>query len=815
MKGVIIVILSVLFCQLSYAQDKNTIIGDFKSFKRSGQTFNFVLSNSFVQLNVISPNIIQVRADRNKITENQSYAVVGKMQISSIHVAEESTTFKISTDSISIFISKKPFRISYFTIEGKLIQEDDGDFGITWTNNEVTSYKKIVEGERFIGLGEKTGNLDRKGNGYTNWNTDCFGYGTDTDPLYSSIPFFIGIHDNLQYGIFLDNSSRTHFNFGASNNSFYSYSAEVGELDYYFIYHSNVRDVIKSYTYLTGRAPMPAKWSLGYQQCRWSYYPDEEVINIVKTFREKKIPLDVIYLDIHFMENNKVFTWNKDRFPNPKALTDELKSMGIHTAVIVDPGIKVEKEYKTYDSGLENNVFLKYPNGKLYEGSVWPGLCHFPDFSKPETRKWWGDSFTAYTNAGVEGFWNDMNEPATWGQRFPSHVEFNFDGRGGTTQTGRNIYGMQMARSTFEGTKKLLNNSRPFILTRAAFAGSQRYTALWTGDNTATDEHMLLGVRLVNSLGLSGFANVGVDVGGFNGDASAELYTRWMTIGVFTPFFRGHKMINMKESEPWSYGEQTEAIVKNYIGLRYKMLPYLYSLFHEHTVSGIPIARSLAIDYSGEAKVFDSRYQHQFLFGPSILVSPTSSKQFYQPVFFPAGQWYDLNTDSLYEGNKEEIVEAPLHKLPVFVRAGSIIPNQKLTQSTSEYPGDTLLLHVYDGVVINSFSYYEDDGKTYDFVEGNYYLRMITFDGIRKQLSFDIPSGKFQSNYGFIKLILHGFVATELNAEIKSSLKSERYFAVHPESVYRDELYFASKEYSDVQTIVIRNEDKKFDIRLK
>lgn len=815
MKSIVLFFLLVFSFMSSVAQDKNVTIGDVKSFKRSGGTFDFVLSNAFVQLNVISSNIIQIRADRMKISENQSYAVIGSKQPCNVVVNEDKQVLKIVTDSLIVVVNKSPFRISYLTEQGKLIQQDDSDFGITWTNNEVTNYKKIFGQERFIGLGEKTGNLDRRGSGYTNWNTDCFGYGPDTDPLYSSIPFFIGLHDSLCYGVFLDNSSKTHFNFGASNNSFYSYSAEVGELDYYFIYHSAVRDVIKSYTYLTGRAPMPARWSLGYQQCRWSYYPDKEVLNIARTFREKKIPLDVIYLDIHFMEGNKVFTWNKNRFSNPKDMTDELKSMGIHTAVIVDPGIKIENGYDAYESGVKNDVFLKYPGGKLYEGSVWPGLCHFPDFTNAQTRKWWGDSFTSYTNVGVEGFWNDMNEPATWGQRFPSNVEFEFDGRGGTTHSGRNIYGMQMARSTYEGTKRLMNNRRPFVLSRAAFAGSQRYSALWTGDNTATDEHMLLGVRLVNSLGITGYANVGVDIGGFNGDASAELYTRWMTIGAFTPFFRGHKMINMKDSEPWSYGEQTEAIVRNYIGLRYKMMPYLYCLFHEHTITGIPVVRSLAIDFPSNNLVFDHRYQHQFLFGPSVMVAPVSSKQMFQPVYFPDGQWYDLYNDKLYNGGNEEIVEAPLHRLPVFVRAGSIIPHQKITQSTSESVGDTLYVHVYNGDGITSFVHYEDDGTTYNFENRNFHQRNMIFDGQKKVLSFGKPDGLDPSMYKFIKLILHGFDSNLTSDDLKRKLTTERYFAVHPESVYSDELYFARKEYADVKTLVLPNDTNSFEISLK
>jgi len=802
-----------LFMLLSYAfvlqvssQDFNVSAGDLKSFKQNGQVLGIASSTGFYQVEVISPSIIHVRADQQKLEENFSYAIVGKAQKSSYTLVDSNSEIVITTDSLKTVISKKPLRISFYTIAGELINRDEPAFGITWTEHEVTNYKKIFDGERFIGLGEKTGPLDRRGNGYTNWNSDTPGYALDADPIYSSIPFYIGIHDSLCYGIFLDNSSKTHFNFGASNTRFSSFTAEVGELDYYFIYHSKVEDIIESYTFLTGRTPLPSKWSMGFQQCRWSYYPESEVMDLARTFREKEIPLDVIYLDIHFMDSYKIFTWNSDRFPDPARMVSGLRKMGIRTTLIVDPGIKVEAGYPAYESGLKQSIFLKYPDNTNYAGSVWPGLCHFPDFTNPASRKWWGDQFSAYTSVGVEGFWNDMNEPATWGQRFPSLVKFDLDGNGGSTLEGRNVYGMQMARATYEGAKLKMSGHRPFVLTRAGYAGLQRYTAIWTGDNVASDDHMLLGVRLVNSLGVSGVGNAGMDIGGFVGNASSELFARWISIGAFTPFFRSHKSINMKASEPWSYGEETEAIAKYYIRLRYKLMPYLYSTFSENALNGMPVARTLAIEHPFEAKVYDGAFQNQFMFGDALMVAPLSSTAMSAKVFLPHGEWFDFYSDQKFPGNKEIVVDAPLYRLPVFVKAGSIIPMQSVVQSAMEAPADTLMLHIYYGNEKNEFTYYEDDGETFDYEKGNSLTRSIIFDPLAKELIMKECEGSYASIFKYVKVIFHGFENASfiLDGTVRSLLTTS-YHPVFPDDIYRQELYYANQDVINAVYFVIPN----------
>jgi len=700
--------------------------------------------------------IIRINYSKTGNFEDLSYALVSHPVSIEFQVEDLPEYLKISTNRLHIFLDKINLTFKFTNHDNQVINEEVEGLGTSWIGDQVTCYKKLQEGERFIGLGEKTGPLNKKGFGYTNWNTDSYAYSSGQDPLYSTTPFYIGLHNQLAYGIFFDNSHKSFFNFGASNNRFSSFGADAGEMNYYFIYGDNVAEIIQGYTYLTGNMPLPPKWSLGYQQCRYSYYPDKEVLSIARTFREKNIPADTIVFDIHYMEAYKIFTWSKRDFPDPKSMIDALKKMGFNVVVMCDPGIKAESGYNAYDDGLKQDVFIKYPDGENYSGQVWPGWCHFPDFTKPEAREWWGSKFKDYVELGVEGFWNDMNEIATWGHMLPENLVFDFEGRKATTRRGRNIYGMQMSRSTFEGTRTLLNGKRPFNLTRSAYSGIQRYAAVWTGDNVAYDEHMMLGVRIVNSMGLTGIAFAGYDVGGFVGDASTNLFVRWCSIGALSPFFRGHSMINSRDSEPWSYGEEAEQICRNYISMRYQLMPYIYSLFHEASHSGMPVQRSLAIDYSFYDKVYDHRFHHQYLFGPSILVAPVESNKELTKVWLPPGNWYSLYNGEFLHGNQEITVDCPMYRLPVFIKAGAIIPMQQTVQHTNEIV-DTMLLHIYYGNDMQQFEFYEDDGSTFDFEEGKFSKRIISFSPEDHMISIGAQHGNFDSAYKKIKVMLHGF----------------------------------------------------------
>lgn len=738
--------------------------------------FNSVLSNSLGDLKTIQqiPNgiegqtthgnfrvliynngVARISATRSDSFDDFSYAVVAEPDQAHFELIEGPVSTEIKTENFVLSVTHSPVRFRFLSHQGVPINEDEPAFGISWNGEQVTAYKKMQEGERFIGLGEKTGPLNRRGNGYINWNTDNFGYSTSADPLYCTTPFYIGVHHQMAYGIFFDNTYKSFFNFGASNNRFASFYADAGEMNYYFIHAPSIAGILAHYSFLTGHMEMPPLWSIGYQQCRYSYYPDKEVLNLARTFRDKDIPADTIVFDIHYMDEYKIFTWNKRDFSDPRELLNELRKMGFHVVVMCDPGIKVESGYKAYEDGIRNDVYIKYPDGTNYAGQVWPGWCHFPDFTNPQAREWWKEQFKDYVELGIEGFWNDMNEIATWGQMLPENIEMDFEGNKSSMRRGRNIYGFQMARSTYEGTKALLAGKRPFNLTRSAYSGIQRYAAVWTGDNVAYDEHMILGVRLVNSMGLAGIPFTGYDVGGFVGDANNKLFARWVSIGAFSPFFRGHSMINSRDSEPWAYGEEVEQISRNYIKFRYQLLPYIYSLFYEASQTGMPVQRSLAIDYTHDPKIYDGLYENQYLFGPFILVAPVESSKEFMKVYFPEGEWFSLYDGKKYPGNNEVIIECPVHRLPVFIKGGALLPMKPVKAHTKEI-SETLILHVYAGGQDSSFTFYEDDGATYEYQSGNYSKRELRLIAGERKILLEKAEGNFKSVYTKVRLVLHG-----------------------------------------------------------
>ncbi len=706
------------------------------------------------------------------------YAVIQQPIISEFDFEENEELVILQTKDLRVEITKKQIAFSFFDADGKLINSHESGMSFEVQGTQKTVYNRLQSGEKFVGLGEKTGPLNKRGRGYQNWNTDSFAYHEEQDPLYATIPFYIGIHDQGNYGIFLDNSYKTHFNFGASNNRFSSFSMDAGDVDYY-VFSGSVEQIIQSYTWLTGTMPLPPLWSLGYQQCRYSYYPDQEVMNVAQQFRQKDIPADVMVLDIHYMDKYKIFSWDKERFPNPEKMIKDLEEMGFEVVVICDPGIKVEKGYDSYDSGVQEDVFLRYSDGSYYEGEVWPGWCHFPDFTTEKARIWWTEMMKTYTDIGLKGFWNDMNEIATWGQTLPENIMFSFEGNEGTTRKGRNIYGMQMARSAFESAKTNLKGKRPFILTRAGYSGLQRYTALWTGDNVATSGHMLLGSRLVSNLGLCGVAYSGYDIGGFCGDSDSRLFARWQQVGTFAPFYRGHSMINSKASEPWSFGEEVEEISANYIRLRYKLMPYIYSAFVEASETGTPIARSLVIDYTTDDKIYEGEFDNQYLFGKSILVAPIGSHDQFLKIYLPEEDaWYSFFTDEKFEGGQEVIKEYSLDELPLFVKASSIVPVYPKAKQNVYGKGEVLELHIYNGMASNTFNYYEDDGSTYDFENGHFHRRNVLFDPTNKEIRLTEATGEYASGIKELNLVFHGFEDGELNRI--SNLNTDSYAFVQP-----------------------------------
>ena len=701
-------------------------------------------ANSVGRLRVIAltPTVLRVRfAPGGEFAEDASWAVPANVRAQRAAITRRSNGF--STSALQVAVDPRTLALSVTDRQGKLIHADTG-VPITLEAGGFTLRKAMPAGERYFGMGDKTGPHDRRGASFVNWNTDAYGYGAATDPIYKSIPFFVAAGgQGGAYGLFLDNSHRSWFDFGHRQENVLALGSPGGPIDYYLIAGPTVAEVVRRYTDLTGKAPLPPRWALGFQQSRYSYMSDAEVREIAARLRSDRVPTDVLWLDIDYQDRNRPFTVNRQTFPDMRRLARDMRADGLKLVAITDlhiahaPG----EGYAPYDSGRAGDHFLKNPDGSTYVAPVWPGPSVFPDFTRAVTRRWWGDLYKGLVDDGIAGFWNDMNEPAifeTPTKTMPLDTVHRIDAddfrpRPAPHAELHNVYGMENSRATFEGLQGLRPNLRPFVLTRATYAGGQRYAATWTGDNNATWDHLKLMVQQLVNLGLSGFTYAGADIGGFTGGPSPELLTRWYQLGAFTPVFRSHAAKNTPRAEPWVDGPEHLAIRRRAIEERYRLMPYLYGVAEQHARTGDPVMRPVFYDYPG-ALAAPCDTSMTFTVGRELMVAASprpESPQAYD-VCLPVGGWYDYWTGERVrgqpiEGNTavERIVETPrLERLPLFVRAGTILPRQPVTQSTAERPRGPLSLDIYPGPDCRGELYW-DDGETLGYRRGAFLRQPI------------------------------------------------------------------------------------------
>ena len=735
-------------------------LGRVSSYEKQNDGIIISIPPALLSVSVLSPAVIRFRmTPSGSFQTDHSWAVVNtKLGDQKYTIGETPDFITIKTSVISVTIMKNPCRILVHDGYGNLLNRDDSVKGMCWSGSDVRVWKTMPRDEQYFGFGEKAGSLGKKWKSFSMWNSDIPAYKADTDPLYQSIPFFYGIRKGLTYGIFLDNTYNTSFSMGKENSSCYSFGAVDGELNYYLIYGPKPVDVIQRFSRLTGTTPLPPKWALGYQQSRWSYYPEQRVRELGATFRNKKIPCDIIYLDIHYMNGYRCFTWDTMRFPNAAGMVKDLAANGFKIVPIIDPGIKNEKGYWVFDEGLLGDHFVRTPEGNPFVGKVWPGDCVFPDFTKISTRSWWGYLYRNLVDIGIAGFWNDMNEPSVFDsptKTFPDDVMHDDEGRMTDHRKNHNIYGMQMVRATYEGLLKLRPNERPFVLTRANYAGGQRYAAAWTGDNISSWEHLEMAVPMCLNLSISGQSFVGTDIGGFIGNPSGELFARWLQLGIFTPFMRAHTVTGSKDKEPWSYGADFEAINRKSIELRYRLLPYIYTQFYLAERDGMPIMRPVFFDFPEDEETYWQ--ENTFLFGNAFLVAPVLWEDDRQrDVRLPKGIWYDYWTGAKYDGPVSVTIDAPLERIPLFVKGGSIISERSVVQYIDERPLDTLILQIYPSET-SSTVIYEDDGKSFDYRRGIYNLRTVsvTSTDTGYKIQSDKPEGSYQPSARIIQLAVH------------------------------------------------------------
>jgi alpha-glucosidase len=736
-----------------------------------------------IRITALRDDIVRVRiGPQGRLPEDASWAVLERARRSSVPVQPvlDPQGGGFGTAGMVVRVERAPLRLVVEDRQGRVISADAPGGGVELRGAGFVLRKALAADSRWFGLGDKAGPLDRRGQAFQLWNSDAYGFQETTDPLYKAIPFVIQTDgEGCSAGLFFDNTFRSWFDFGRTDPDVVSFGAAGGPIDYYVIAGPDPKAVVQAWAWLTGPSPLPPLWSLGFQQSRYSYMSQAEALAVGERLRREKIPADAIYLDIDYQDRRRPFTVDKAAFPDLPELIAGLRALDLKLVLITDLHIAEApgQGYAPYETGKAQDQFVKRPDGSDYAGEVWPGPCVFPDFTRRRTRAWWGGLYRDFAAMGVAGFWNDMNEPAlfkTPSRTMPLQVvhridEPGFEIRKATHAEIHNVYGMQNSRATFEGLLTLEPERRPFVLTRASYAGGHRYAATWTGDNGSTWNHLRLMTPMLLNLGLSGFAFAGADVGGFTGSPSPDLLTRWIQVGAFTPLFRDHTDKETPPQEPWVHGEAHTAIRRRYIEERYRLMPYLYALADEAARTGLPLMRPVFLEFPG-ALAFAADQGGQFLLGPGLLVAPPPFGE--QPSAFdvrlPGHGWFDYWTGRRVQaeadpddpnGRWRVVRETPaLERLPIFVRPGTILPRQPLVQSTAETPEGALELHIYPGAV-GTGALYWDDGESLRRLTGDYLRQALGLtsgaDGLT--LAFERREGRHGPWWTGIEVVVHGW----------------------------------------------------------
>jgi alpha-glucosidase len=760
--------------------------GNLLRWRQAQQLLEFECDNqTLLRVTVLSHGLIRLRFSTSGFfPEDFSYAISPDFKADQVIplVTDLGDCLEIKTAKLKLRLEKSGLRTTFLTLRDEVILEDDK--GFHWQegpdgNDIVMMSKKAWEDEPYFGLGDKTAPLNLRGERTVNWVTDSFGFGAHTQALYRAIPFYMSWRAGKSYGVFFDNPFISYFDFASERNDATSFWAHGGEMDYYFFHETTLPEIVAAYTRLTGVPEMPPIWSLGFHQSKWSYFPEEQVTQLADKFRALGIPCDAIYLDIDYMDGYRCFTWHPERFPNPARLTKALEDKGIKTVVILDPGIKIDPDYAVFQDGLEQGIYCRRLDGPPVKGKVWPGECYFPDFTSPKARAWWAKWCRNLVRVqGVHGVWNDMNEPALFevpSKTFPPDVMHDMDGHPASHRKAHNLYGMQMSRATYEGLKEHGYPRRPFVITRAAYSGGQRYAATWTGDNIASWEHLRLATIQVQRMNLSGFSFIGSDIGGFAGNPDGELFVRWLQTGIFHPLCRVHsmgyhlagdeavddeaveenKMTHPDlDQEPWSFGEPFTAAARKAIRLRYEILPVLYTAFYQHRAAAMPIIRSVALMHPEDPMARER--EEEFYLGDHLLVCPVSvpgAKGRY--VYLPEGNWRNYFTGKRFPGGQEVWCDAALDEIPVFVREGAVIPVHPVRASTAFPFEEPATLRVFLGKTENPLmsQWYEDAGDGYGHEQGDFLLRAFRFTGDAKRATLtQATEGRFKSPFPVLRI---------------------------------------------------------------
>ncbi|MDF1513999.1 MAG: glycoside hydrolase family 31 protein [Anaerolineae bacterium] len=728
----------------------------------------FWTENGFLSVAFLTSDMLQIRYTHTALDEPcASYAVIRSLEdwpAPEIQHLTLDNAFLFKNSDLVVAVSLDTAQVIIADSQGQLLRTD---IDMARAADGTIRHRTVLgEQTRIFGLGERAQGLNQRTHKHILWNTDPKGYQGGDDPLYINIPLYISVQA-LERGVvrtslvFYDNPHRATFDLGATTPAIADHQFTAGELCYYFI-SGPPPHLLEQYTALTGRHNLPPMWLLGYHQSRWSYKSSERVLKLTDDFAKYEVPCDSIYLDIDYMDAYKVFTINRQRFPDIPALAVRLKEQGIHLVSILDPGVKREKGYSLYDQGAASGYFVTSPDGHIFHAPVWAGPSAFPDFTSSAVRSWWSKHCQTMMDMGISGLWTDMNEPATFlavgDPTLPGNVRHNADGQNLRHTDVHNLYGMLMARATQEGLVARDKQTRPVVITRAGSAGVQRYATSWTGDNASSWASLKLTIPMVINMGLSGIGFTGSDVGGFAGEAGGELFTRWIQMAAFMPYFRSHTAKGTPDQEPWSYGEPYLSIIRRFIELRYELLPYLYTAVWQMHTCGTPVVRPLWWEAAEQAKLLS--YEDAFLCGDNLAVAPIMQPGVdRRDLILPPGHWYDYWTNILSTGGHAFQPFAPLETLPLFVHEGTVLPLGEIGPSTSQRSQKFLRLNIYplvnDG--LRECMLYEDAGEGFGYLEGEFRLSTLLMHKQNDTLTLTwTGEGDYHPPYEHIALTFNG-----------------------------------------------------------
>ena len=732
----------------------------------------------------ITPFCTRLRFDNSNVVDKHNYSDgIIESYRGGKKILPEKASLSFVTTACKVELRASAMKIQ---MAGGAVLETVGDgFGFNGEKAVFTFNTESATG--FFGFGERTRRFNKIGDCLDFYNVDVGSvfphtfHRDDYDPAYVSIPLAIIRSGGVCTGIYFDNPERLIFDVGQIRPGHLVCESLGSNNDLYIINGPKLRDVVRNFTQITGRADVPPLWSMGYHQCRWGYKNAPDFLALKDRFLEHDLPVSALWYDIDYMDAYRVFTWNKARFPDPAKLNRDLKRAGIRAVTIVDPGVKLEKGYRIYDSGKKTDVFCKTLGGRDYVGRVWPGDTVFPDFSQKRAREWWSRHLAKFMkDSGTVGAWLDMNDPATgW-----SAVEdMRFGGGAVPHDKYHNQYGHLMAKASRQAFDRMDGSGRPFLLTRSGFTGTQRYSAIWTGDNTSNWEHLRMSIPCTINLGLSGVAFNGPDVGGFFGHSEEELITRWYQAGFLFPFFRNHSSSQTKEQEPWTFGPECLARIRNTIHTRYRLMPYLYNCFFAHHLTGDPILRPLLYEFEGDAY---ENMDDQFMVGDSLMLAPvlessTGGKNVIvrgiscqqRHITLPEGWWFDLTEGAWIGGGRTIQRAVSLDEVPLFVRDGAIIPYFNGKVRNAEMDFHRIELHAFIKDRGAQLDYFIDDHKTRKYLSGIFNKAQIHAEVVGSVATFRITEtgGHELGTVKFVP-VLYGCNAERVAVEYNGSAKA-------------------------------------------